>query len=391
MNRFPYLLLLCFLLSVLHAHAYDVLCRKGNTSFHAEFHTGVGVDVGPPIQGDLVAARVCRASLSWSGQEIVIADRAAEVDLDMFGVDLGDGVPVAAFQIKSSEAECCMTYKIYSLKDPPQLLRTLHGGTYFSGIDRDLTGQVEIWTNDAAAVDGLEGLHVARLHFPPTCVLRFKEGKLLDASSEFQPYFDEVITRIRAQMNPDQLQKFKLSTETVAANGHSSPQEAAAIQPSLAIKEQVLELVWAYLYSNRDKQAWLTLAEMWPAGDVDRIRSAIVQARSRGMRAQIDGVSDAPPALEQEHAKIYESTRNPARPILVRYYPSRGARLLRGKLHVTLVVDSAGKVSSVKVSAKNKAAYESVKHSTANWKFIPAFVDDSPVASRVRLTISLEQ
>jgi hypothetical protein len=390
-NCFPHLLLLSFLLSVLHAHAYDVLCRKGNTSFHAEFHTGVRVDVGPPIQGDLAAARVCRASLSWSAQEIVIADQAAEVDLDIFGVDLGDGVPVAAFQIKSSEAECCMTYKIYSLKDPPQLLRTLHGGTYFSGIDRDLTGQVEIWTDDAAAVDGLEGLRVAGLHFPPTCVLRFEEGKLLDVSSEFEPYFDQVIARIRAEMNSDQLQKFKLSNENVAVNGHSSPQEDTAIQPSLAIKEQVLELVWAYLYSNRDKQAWLTLAEMWPAGDVDRIRSAIIEARSRGIRAQIDGASDALPALQQEHAKIYDSVRNPARPIFVRYYPSGGPQLLRGKLKVTLVVDSAGKVWSVKISGKNEAAYESVKRSTANWKFIPAFVDASPVASRVRMTISLEQ
>ena len=68
-----------------------------------------------------------------------------------------------------------------------------------------------------------------------------------------------------------------------------------------------------------------------------------------------------------------------------------GQARLRGKLKVKLVVDAAGKVWSVKVSGKDKLAYESVKRSTTNWKFIPALVDDSPVASRVRMTISLEQ
>src|SRR5437868_5422498 len=98
---------------------------------------------------------------------------------------------MAAFQIKKNATECCMTYKIYSLEKPPRLLRTLRGGGFFNGADTNLDSHLEIWTDDAAAVDGFEGFRVSQLQFPPTCVLRFEDSRLLDVSSEFQNYFDE--------------------------------------------------------------------------------------------------------------------------------------------------------------------------------------------------------
>ncbi len=134
----------------------------------------------------------------------------------MFGVDLGDGVAVAAFEVKSSEAECCMTYKIYSLKDGSRLLRIPRGGTHFGGVDSDRNGRVEMWTHDAAVVDGFERLRGFRLQFPCSVWLRFENDKLLEVSSEFQPYFDQVSAQIRAQMAPGQLQKFKLDAGRLA-------------------------------------------------------------------------------------------------------------------------------------------------------------------------------
>ena len=390
--RPAWLLIVGLFLGTCQAHAYDVLCRNGNTAFEAYFHTGVTVNVGPPIRGAL-AARKCRAALGWNDQELVVAEDVTEIDLDMFGVDLGIGHPIAAFQIKKSEAECCMTYKIYSLESPPRLLRTLRGGGYFNGADSNLNGQVEIWTDDAAAVDGFEGLRVSQMQFPPTCILRFDNGRLIDVSSEFESYFDDEITKLRAKINPQEVQRFKLSDGKPTPASTSSLRQGAVSAPLLAVKQQILELVWAYLYSDREKQAWRTLAEMWPPADFERIRSAILQMRARGMRAQVDGVSDALAPLESDiqHARIYDSTRKPARPVMVRFYPSRRVEAVRGKLRVDLVIDCAGKVWSVKVSGKNKAAFDSVKRSTANWKFIPAFIDDQPVASRLKMTISLEQ
>jgi len=380
-------LLLVVALGCGEAHGYDVLCRDGNTAFEA-YLSGVTVDVGPPTRGGL-AGRSCRALLSWDDQEIVVARDVAELDLDLFAADLGLGYPVAAFQIKKSAAACCMTYKIYSLQNPPQLLRALRGGGYFSAADTNLDGQVEIWTDDAATVDGFEGLTLAQIQFPPTCVLRFNHDRLVDVSSEFQPYFDREIAELRARLQPGQVERFKRTDGRLAASTLS----AADQLPLLTVKTEILELVWAYLYSNREKKAWQMLAEMWPAADVARIRAAILLMRARGMRAQVDEVSTALPPLETDiqHATIYDSTSKPAQPIMVRLYQSAGLGKRRRKLRVDLIIDGAGKVWSVKVSGKNQAAFDAVKRSTSNWKFIPALVEHHPVASRLRMNIALEQ
>lgn len=374
------LLLAAWLLSAHPARAYDVLCRNGNAAFSAYF-AGVNVEVGPPTTGRL-AARRCRALLSWGNdEELVVARDVAEVDLDLFAVDLGLGAPVAAFQIRRAEADCCLTYKIYALADPPRLLRTLRGGGYYNAADSNLNGQVEIWTDDAAAVDGFEGMRAAQLPFPPVCVLRFDQGRLLDVSSEFPAYFDQEIARLRQQINPPQAERFKL------ADGRIPP---PALMP---VKQQILELVWAYLYSHREQKAWQVLGQMWPAADLGRIHSAILAMRARGMRAQLDGASDALPPLpaDIQHSKIYDSAQKPARPIMIRFYASPGATPLRGKLTLNLVVDSAGKVWSAKVKNKSPAALDAVRRSTPNWKFIPALLDNHAVASRVRMTISVER
>lgn len=57
-----------------------------------------------------------------------------------------------------------------------------------SGRRRRLTGlggRVEIWTHDAGAADGFEGLDLDEFDFAPTVVLRFEGGRLMDVSSDF--------------------------------------------------------------------------------------------------------------------------------------------------------------------------------------------------------------
>ena len=73
-------------------------------------------------------------------------------------LDLGFGKPVVALQIDRSGAGFNRTYQIYSLTKPPQLLYTLEGSTSYRAADIDLDGHVEIWADDAAAVDGFEHL-----------------------------------------------------------------------------------------------------------------------------------------------------------------------------------------------------------------------------------------
>ena len=402
-------LLSCLTSSVCHAQSHGVVCREGAGDFEAEFQTGVKVRAGAARNGEL-KARVCEAALSWGDQNLAVADAASQADIDAFGVDLGLGAPVAALQVKKSKAECCMEYKIYSLRAPPVLLRSITGGEFFSAADTDLDGRVEIWTDDAASVDGFENFPLRDLDFAPPIVLRFVRGRLLDVSSEFQPYFDRKIADERAKLNPQDLRDFKNSDGKLAS--------AAAIPAGWlfrlrSVKVKVLEIVWSYLYSGREQEAWRSLAEMWPAADLDRIRSALLNARDRGIRSQVDGVSKVVSAGHERSAKIFDGTIvvaatpgltpkgvkpkeeiTPPKAILMERPPPVTAveiELAQTESALKLVIDSAGKVRSVEVLGNAQSVDEGLLRSTSNWKFIPAFSAGQPVASQIFLGVSLKR
>src|SRR5215470_1569015 len=105
----------------------SILCHNGSGTFDARFRTGVSVHVGAARGSGTtsLATRACEAKLSWEKEEIVVGNNAAQIDLDAFGVDFGNGKPAAAFQIRKSDADCCMEYRIYSLEKPPRLVRTI--------------------------------------------------------------------------------------------------------------------------------------------------------------------------------------------------------------------------------------------------------------------------
>jgi hypothetical protein len=401
-------LLSCLSTSVCHAQSHDVICRDGAGDFDTEFHTGVKVHVGAARNGEL-ATRVCEATLSWANQNLVITTAAAQLDVDALGVDLGMAVPVVAFQVKKSTPECCMEYKIYSLRTPPVLLRTITGGEFFSAADTDLDGRVEIWTDDAGSVEGFESLLLSDLDFTPAIVLRFVRGRLLDVSSEFQTYFDQKIAEERAKLSPQDLGDFKSSDGKLAS---TTAFPADRLFHLRRVKVKVLEIVWSYLYSGREQEAWSSLADMWPAADVDRIRAAILNARARGIRAQVDGVSTAIPTGREIHAKIFDGTTivtatpgvtpkdvtpqleiTPPKPILMQRPPPLTAfevGLAQSESNLKLVIDSAGKVRSAEMMG-NAQVDEGLMNSTSKWKFIPAFSADQPVASRIFLGVSLKR
>src|SRR6202790_556817 len=152
--------------------------------------------------------------------------------------------------LKQTKNECCMEYKIFSLRAPPVLLRNITGGEFFSAADTDLDGRVEIWTDDAASVQGFENLRLSDLDFAPPVVLRFERGRLLDASSEFQPYFDQKIAEERAKLTPQDLADFKSSDGRLAA---TAAVPAAQILRLRSVKVKVLEIVWSFLYSRREQ------------------------------------------------------------------------------------------------------------------------------------------
>jgi hypothetical protein len=376
------------------------VCDKGTGGYSGTLPQGSGtpgvtVSVSAAKQKNGFAVRACQATLNWYDQQLVVAPEVAQADIDVMGADLGLGSLVVAFQIKATEDDPHIKYEIYSLNRPPQLLRTITGEDYFSAADTRLDGSVEIWTTDAGAVNGFESLPRSAFDVAPTVVLRFEDNKLMDVSSEFGPHFDAQIKLLRSQLDAQQLSDFKQSDGKLASH---IPSAKAAPDALLAIKVKVLEIVWCYLYSGREQEAWDALTAMWPAADLDRIRAAIVVAQAHGLRSQVDGVSHQGPPQQKKHPFVFRhipptGSNVPAevREWLADTIPERLVWMAAPPHNpehwdehreMQLVIDEAGKVRSVKVSGghqKDESNQDWID-SSAGWKYIPAYKDHHPIA-----------
>jgi hypothetical protein len=165
------------------------------------------------------------------------------------------------------------------------------------------------------------------------------------------------------------------------------------------VKIKVLEIAWSYLYSGREPEAWLALADMWPDSDVQRLRTAMLDVRSHGIHAQVDGISSGVFAGRKKRVMVFDSTHGsgrskseivPPQPILLRQpAPVASERgLTDSELLLDLLIDSAGKVRSVEPAGNTKSAGPDLLMAATGWKFVPAFKDGRAVASRLRLAVS---
>jgi hypothetical protein len=381
----------------------------------------VTVSVGARKSGAL-ATRACEARLIWNKGELVVVPEAWSIDIDVLGADLGSGVPVITFQAKKFNTDQLATYEVYSLQPEPQLLRTITGGGFFRAIDTNLDGRIEIWTSDASGVDGFENLALADFDFAPTVVMRFRDQRLIDVSSEFRSYFDHQISGVRARIDPQELSDFRRSDGKLSATSSLSGEHLRRL---VTTKTKVLEIVWSYLYSGREQDAWRALADMWPPADLERIHSAIMAERSHGIASQVDGVSAPASRLRwKKHAAvynlIYDSADSPngsgggkalitslndlnnlldrpaqrsspiaSKPESLNLHiplPTEAQReFLYSGVSLELVIDAAGKVHSAKLTSKagEGPIGDSLISASTDWIFIPAIKDGHAVASRV--------
>jgi hypothetical protein len=376
--------------------AQDITCQDGSGEYSTRFSTGVSVMVGPMRKGSF-AQRACAAKLVWNGQEISVASDAGQVGIDVLGADLGFGKPVVAFQIDDSGAGSNRTYQIYSLARHPQLLYTIKGANSYRAADTDLDGHVEIWTDDAVAVDGFEGVPGAHFDFPPTVVLRFEKGRPVDVGSEFRSYYDAQIAKLRSEVSEPDLAEFKQSDGDLSAITLKSGGDLHRVART---KISVLETVWAYLYSGREQEAWSALNEMWPALDLERIRTSVSNVHQSGILHNMDRSRGW--SSRKGDGKVYDATGTSI--VISTYNPNGGAPdssqaespivqpksiLLRrpppsldenpANETIQLVVDAAGKVHSAKIL---NGVDEPLVQASAGWQFIPAFRDGRPVACR---------
>src|SRR5262249_15786422 len=137
--------------------------------------------------------------------------------------------------------------------------------------------------------------------------------------------------------------------------------------------------------------------------DLERIRSAIMNARKSGIESQVDSVASKG-HLGRNHAYVYDafnvngSPEDPLtprssdqradskpQPILLRRLSLDDAVLPQSEQVVEMVIDAGGKVRSAKTTNGKDIGLLS---DYAGWKFIPAFKDNRPVASRMGLSLS---
>jgi hypothetical protein len=382
-----------FVLAAEYGCAQDALCTNGYASLDSKFATGVTVRVGPTTSGGF-AQKICSASLEWEKQTLPVESGVAKVDVDLLGAEIGLNTPVVAFEIRPADGDATSSYRIYSLEKPPRLLRTISGAANYNAADVGLDGRVAIWTDDAGAWDGIDGLSVSSFAAMPMMVLRFEDGKLVDAGAEFKPIFDEQIARLRTALSPADLTAFKES-----GDGAGSAEPPAVLQT----KASVLGLVWLLLYSGREADAWKTLEEDWPAGDVDRIRGEMRARVARGIRSQLEGVSTRVPkpgeikkipVFDQtarayaQNGMVFENKAVDQMPKGIRLKrPDEGGEVVQeGKEWLVLTVDSAGKVRAAAMEAP--ATDDDLVAAARDWKFIPAFRGGKPVACRFRIYVA---
>lgn len=387
----------------------EALCSHGEGRFEAQLHSGAGVLVNPGRSGGF-AERTCRASISWRGQNLVVVPSAAEIDIDVMGADLGLKVPVAAFQTRKSPLDWQADYEIYSLDADARRLRTITGGDSYRAVDSDFDGRIEIWTADVGAALGFDDMAYKDFEFAPGVVLRFEPRRLMDVSAEYPAHYDAQIAKVRTELDAEGLSDFRKSDGRLA-DGSLPADRLIALRRT---KARVLEIVCAYVYSGREQEGWAELARDWPSADVERARAAVVAARRKGIDAQVDGIAGPAGHRRRGNTVVYDTpgtlphgkprgvstsisvstavsltpvdtlVDSPPRPILLlRENVAKSTETLE------LTIDAAGKVWSARL--KGTGSDPEVLEAARQWKFIPAYRGDRPVACRDLLEVSPEQ
>ncbi|GEM_PF-1804154 len=230
---------------------------------------------GPPPQGKQRVEFRCLGTITPAqGVRKAIAKNWTLSLNPISGTDInGDGKPEVVFDGHTSGSHCCYEYWIASLSKPPRLVREIRSEM-----------PVSFQVSDSGALIRVPDAAFQFFMLPPeegvvpTAILRLEGNRLVDVSSQHQAEYDEAIAKAKAELAPDDLEKFR----------HSSYNTKLFTDQLLTVK-RVLTIVLDYLYSGREEQAWQALEQMWPASDQARVKAIILERRTRGVLSQLLG------------------------------------------------------------------------------------------------------
>jgi hypothetical protein len=231
----------------------------------------------------------CRAVLtSAAGKRITIAYEWALTIDPISGSDLnGDGTPDLVLSGYSGGLHCCYVYEIVSLGRAPKELHTFQNPVPIT-FEKQPDGTALI-----RAADGVFDYFIVP-HTDaviPQLVLKLQGNDLVDVSAKYPEVYDKEIEQARSQITADELDKFKKS------NYHAN-----LYTDQVPTVHKVLTIVLDYVYSGREEKAWQALDELWPAGDVSRVKSLIAERRNRGMLANL--ACDCKPAMIPKPTRV---------------------------------------------------------------------------------------
>lgn len=235
----------------------------------------------------------CRAVLtSPSGKKITIAEGWALRLDNISGDDLSaDGKPEIILDGYTGGLQCCYTYVVVSLAQNPRVLRAFHDQFPVS-FEKQADGTVLIHAPDGVFDYFLVPHPDAVI---PQLLLQLEGNKLVDVSARFAQLYDKQIDQARSQLTPADLEKFRKSSYG-----------DRLFTDQIPTVRQVLTVVLAYLYSGREQEAWETLHQLWPAADVMRVRSLILERRARGLLAEVAKDAPTPGQSSQSAPQVRE-------------------------------------------------------------------------------------
>lgn len=224
----------------------------------------------------------CRVVLTpQAGKRMTIAYEWA-LSLDpISGNDLnGDGIPDLVLAGYSGGLHCCYVYEIVSLERRPRVLHSFQNPVPIK-FERQPDGTTLI-----RAVDGVFDYFIVPHSDAviPQVLLKLQGNDLVDVSANYPDLYDREIQQARSQITSDELEKLR-----------TADYRNKLYTDHVSTVHKVLTIVLDYVYSGREDKAWQALDEMWPAGDVSRIKSLILERRHRGLLANL--ACDCRPAI----------------------------------------------------------------------------------------------
>jgi hypothetical protein len=245
---------------------HTLTCRAGGTS--ASFAIGKYQARLTPVENPKAHQPACQGYLvDASGRQTLLLEDSQVSVYEGSGEDIfGDGTPSLILEGYSGGDHCCYTYEIASLGEHPVILAPIRNESPFYVFKDPASHQYRIMSSDGG-FHSFDGRCYDCSPFPRV-VLQVDRTGIHDVSAQFTEQYDSEIAQARAKIAQGEIERFLRADFEDA-------------------RRVVLEIVFSYLYSGREAEAWQTLDEMWPARDRQRIRKLITHTRAHGLLSRL--------------------------------------------------------------------------------------------------------